>query len=78
MDIVTGEGAFEVLARAKELERQGRSVVHLEIGQPDFPTPQYIQDAATNALAEGHTGYTASNGMLECREVLAEDASANL
>ncbi len=76
MDIVTGEGAFEVLARARELEREGRNIVHLEIGQPDFPTPEYIQEAAKDAMSAGHTGYTASNGILECREALAEEAGA--
>ncbi len=74
IDDLTGEGAFEVLARAKQLEAQGRSVVHLEIGQPDFPTPQNIQDAACTAMADGYTGYTPSAGYPECREAIAEDA----
>ena len=76
MDLLSGEGAFEVLSKARELERQGREIVHLEIGQPDFPTPQYIQDAAAKAMADGYTGYTPSNGLLEAREVLAADAGA--
>ncbi len=74
IDTLSGEGAFEVLARAKQLEAQGRSVVHLEIGQPDFPTPQNIQDAACTAMAEGYTGYTPSAGFPECREAIAQDA----
>ncbi|MGQ9733024.1 MAG: pyridoxal phosphate-dependent aminotransferase, partial [Candidatus Zipacnadales bacterium] len=73
--LLSGEGAFEVLARATELERRGRSIIHLEIGQPDFPTPQHIQEAATKAMADGFTGYTPSNGLIECREAIAEDAS---
>jgi aspartate aminotransferase len=73
--LLSGEGAFEVLARARELERQDRHIIHLEIGQPDFPTPRHIQEAAAKALADGYTGYTPSAGLLECREAIAEDAS---
>ena len=73
--LLSGEGAFEVLARARALERQGKHIIHLEIGQPDFPTPAHVQEAAVKAMADGFTGYTPSNGLLECREALAEDAS---
>jgi aspartate/methionine/tyrosine aminotransferase len=73
--LLSGEGAFEVLARARELERQGRHIIHLEIGQPDFPTPLHIQEAATRAMAEGYTGYTPAPGLPECRAAIAEDAS---
>lgn len=72
---LSGEGAFEVLARARELERQGREIIHLEIGQPDFPTPRYIQEAAAKAMADGYTGYTPAAGLFEFREAVAEDAS---
>ncbi len=65
------ETAFEVLARAKALEAQGRDIVHLEIGQPDYDTPQYIKDAACQALADGHTGYGPSAGVMEARERFA-------
>ena len=62
-----GESAFELLARAKELEASGRDVIHLEIGQPDFPTPQHIRTAATRAMEAGHTGYGPSAGLPELR-----------
>jgi len=66
------EGAFEVLARARELERQGKSVVHFEIGEPDFDTPAHIKEAAIKALREGATHYTPSAGLFEVREAIAE------
>ncbi|MDM7917155.1 MAG: aminotransferase class I/II-fold pyridoxal phosphate-dependent enzyme, partial [Candidatus Eisenbacteria bacterium] len=68
------ETAFEVLARAKELERQGRDVVHLEIGEPDFATPRFICDAAKEALDQGYTHYGPSAGLMEVREALAKKA----
>jgi aspartate aminotransferase len=67
------ESAFAVLARARELERQGRSVVHLEIGQPDFPTPEHVIEAATASMRRGETGYTPSAGIAEFREVAANE-----
>ncbi|HEY4826088.1 MAG TPA: pyridoxal phosphate-dependent aminotransferase [Solirubrobacteraceae bacterium] len=67
------ESAFAVLARARALERLGKSVVHLEIGQPDFRTPEHIIEAATAALARGETGYTPSAGTAEFREVVADE-----
>ena len=66
------ETAFEVLARAKALERQGKSVVHLEIGEPDYDTPQHIRDAAKRALDAGATHYGPSAGLPELREAIAE------
>lgn len=66
------ESAFEVLAKAKGLEAQGRDIVHLEIGQPDFPTPANICEAAFKAMKEGHTGYCPSAGVPEFREVVAQ------
>ena len=69
------ESAFEVLAKAKGLEAQGRDIVHLEIGQPDFITPANICEAAFKAMKEGHTGYGPSAGLLEFREVIAEHIS---
>jgi aspartate/methionine/tyrosine aminotransferase len=69
------ETAFEVLARARALEAQGRSVIHLEIGEPDFATPEHIKDAAVRALRDGYTHYTPSAGILEAREAIAEDVS---
>ncbi|HJP28126.1 MAG TPA: aminotransferase class I/II-fold pyridoxal phosphate-dependent enzyme, partial [Dehalococcoidia bacterium] len=65
------ETAFETLAKAKELERQGKSIIHLEIGEPDFDTPEHIRDAAKQALDDGFTHYGASAGQLETREAIA-------
>ena len=70
------ETAFEVLARAKALEAAGRSIIHLEIGEPDFDTPAHIKDAAIRALRDGHTHYTAAAGILEAREAIAEHVGA--
>ncbi len=67
------ETAFEVLAKAKSLEAQGKEVIHLEIGEPDFDTPKNIIDAAVKALNEGKTHYGPAAGVPELREVLAED-----
>ena len=67
------ETAFEVLARAADLERQGKSIVNLGIGQPDFKTPQHIVEAAIKALRDGHHGYTPAQGILPLREAVAKD-----
>lgn len=69
--ILGTETAFETLAKAKELERQGKSIIHLEIGEPDFDTPEHIRDAAKQALDDGFTHYGASAGQLELREAIA-------
>ncbi len=66
------ESAFEVLARAKALERQGKSVIHLEIGEPDFDTPAHIKEAAKRALDAGATHYGPSAGLPELREAIAK------
>ncbi|MBL7033278.1 MAG: pyridoxal phosphate-dependent aminotransferase [Candidatus Delongbacteria bacterium] len=65
------ETAFEVLARAKALEAGGRSIIHLEIGEPDFETPTNIIDAAKQALDDGFTHYGPSAGLPEFREIIA-------
>jgi aspartate aminotransferase len=67
------ESAFEVLARAKALEAEGRSIINLGIGQPDFATPAHIVEAGRKALADGHHGYTPANGVLPLREAVAAD-----
>jgi aspartate aminotransferase len=69
------ETAFEVLNRARELERAGKDVIHLEIGEPDFDTPQNIIHAAVNALNSGWTHYGPSSGFPELRQAIAEDVS---
>lgn len=66
------ETAFEVLAKAKALEKQGREIVHLEIGEPDFDTPQNIRDAAIKAMNSGYTHYVPAAGIPEFRETIAE------
>jgi len=66
------ESAFNVLAKAKALEAQGKDIIHLEIGQPDFKTPDHICEAAFKAMQEGHTGYGPAAGLLEFREVIAD------
>src|SRR6476469_2556594 len=65
------EAAFEVLVRARALEAKGRSVVHLEIGEPDFPTPPHIVEAAKQALDQGWTRYGPTQGLPELREAIA-------
>jgi len=67
------ESAFEVLARAKALEAEGRSIINLGIGQPDFATPAHIVEAGRKALADGHHGYTPANGILPLREAVVAD-----
>jgi aspartate/methionine/tyrosine aminotransferase len=65
------ESAFEVLAKAKALEAQGRDIIHLEFGEPDFPTPENIVEAGIRALRDGKTKYTPSAGIPELREAIA-------
>ena len=67
------ETAFEVLARANKLAAEGRSIINLGIGQPDFATPDNIVDAGSRALAEGKHGYTPGAGIPELREAVARD-----
>ena len=67
------ENAFAVLARATELMRQGKDVINLGIGQPDFSTPPHIVEAAIKALRDGHHGYTPATGVLPLREAIAAD-----
>ena len=67
------ETAFEVLARAKALEAQGKSIIHLEIGEPDFDTPRHIIEAAHKALDEGWTHYGPASGDLELKEAIVEE-----
>lgn len=67
------ESAFEVLARAQSLAAQGRDIINLGIGQPDFKTPEHIVEAAVKALRDGHHGYTPANGIPALREAVAAD-----
>src|SRR6266498_2398041 len=68
------ETAFEVLVRARALEAQGRDIIHLEIGEPDFDTPAFIRAAARRALNDGWTHYGPPLGLPALREAIATDA----
>src|SRR5947208_5631746 len=72
------EGAFEVLARARKLEAEGKRIVHLEIGEPDFATPDNIVEAAIGAMQNGYTHYTPASGIFEAREAVAQFVSKML
>ena len=73
---MASEGAYQVLAKAQELERQGRDIIHLEIGQPDFQTFLNISQAGIQAILSGQTRYTPPIGMRELREIIAQDAGS--
>ena len=66
------ETAFKVLAEANKLEKQGKKIIHLSLGQPDFKTPNHIVDATVKALKDGHHGYVLPNGIPECREAVSK------
>jgi aspartate aminotransferase len=72
MDRLGGESAFEMLSKAKALEAQGKKIIHLEIGEPDFDTPRNIVEAGKKALDQGFTHYTAAQGYLPLREAIVE------
>ena len=71
------ESAFDVLVRARALEAQGKSVIHLEIGEPDFPTPPHIVEAAKKALDDGWTHYGPTQGFPDLREAIAAYISSS-
>ena len=68
---VRGEGAFDILVKARALEAQGKSIIHMEIGEPDFPTPRNVIDAGKRALDSGHTKYGPTQGEPALREAIA-------
>jgi aspartate aminotransferase len=68
---LSSEGAFEALARARELEAQGKNVIHLEVGEPDFDTPEHIKAAGIAAIEANHTHYTPSAGIASLRDAIA-------
>jgi len=72
LDRLHSEAAFEVLAKAKALERKGKKVLHFEIGEPDFDTPEIVKDEAKKSLDENFTHYVASHGIIELREAVCE------
>src|SRR5256885_17056945 len=71
MSRIGTESAFEVLARARALEKQGKSIIHLQIGEPDFPTPPHVVEAGQKALADGWTKYGPTPGFPELRDAIA-------
>lgn len=73
MERLGTESAFSVLAKAKDLEKQGRGILHLQIGEPDFDTPEHIVEAGCRALRNGQTHYTPTAGIPELREAIAAD-----
>ncbi|MCG8364239.1 MAG: aminotransferase class I/II-fold pyridoxal phosphate-dependent enzyme, partial [Pseudanabaenales cyanobacterium] len=75
MERLGTESAFEVLAKAKQLETQGRNIIHLEIGQPDFKTAPFICEAAYQAMKDGYTGYGPAAGLMELRQAIADHVS---
>ena len=75
MSLLSTESAFQILARARALEAEGRHIIHMEIGQPDFKTPQNIIDAAYKAMNDGFTGYTPTPGLPQSREAIAAYAA---
>lgn len=70
---ILGEGAFEYLAKAQALEREGKNILHFEIGQPDFPTPNHIKETAFQAIKDNYTGYVAATGILELKEAIQDE-----
>jgi aspartate aminotransferase len=77
MERLGTETAFSVLAKAKALEAEGRGIIHLEIGEPDFDTPSHVVEAGCRALQDGHTHYTPTAGIPELRGAIAEDVGRN-
>ncbi|MDH7506931.1 MAG: pyridoxal phosphate-dependent aminotransferase, partial [Candidatus Thermoplasmatota archaeon] len=70
---IYGEAAFEVLAKAQELEREGKSILHFEIGEPDMETPENIAEAGIQAIRNKKTHYTPSIGILELRKAVQDE-----
>ena len=64
------ESAFKILAESKKLEAEGKKIIHLSLGQPDFKSPKHVVDATKKALDEGHHGYVLPNGIIECRKAV--------
>jgi aspartate/methionine/tyrosine aminotransferase len=77
MERLGTETAFSMLAKAKALEAQGREIIHLEIGEPDFDTPSHIVEAGCRALREGQTHYTPTAGIPELRAAIADDVASS-
>ncbi len=65
------ETAFKILAEAKKLEADGKKIIHLSVGQPDFKSPKHVVEATKKALDDGHHGYVLPNGIIECRQAVS-------
>lgn len=76
MDLLGTETAFEVMAKAKALEAQGKDIIYLQIGEPDFPTPKHIIEAGVTALRNGETHYSAAAGIMPLRIAITEEVEA--
>lgn len=72
MKNVPGSGTLKILSLANKLEEEGEDIIHLEVGQPDFDTPEHIKNAAKDGLNDGKTGYTSSDGIPELKEAISE------
>ncbi len=72
MSLLHTESAFQILAKANAMEAEGRSIIHCEIGQPDFKTPRHIIESAYKAMLDGYTGYTATPGLPQARKAVAD------
>ena len=70
---IGSDSAFSIMARSNQLIKEGKDVINLGIGQPDFSTPRHIVEAAVKALNDGKHGYTPANGLLELREAVCQD-----
>ena len=75
MSRIGTESAFDVLARARALEAEGREIVHLQIGEPDFDTPAHVTEAGIQALRDGYTHYVPALGIPQLRDAIAEHIS---
>ena len=75
MSLLGTETAFEVMAKAKALEEQGKDIIYLQIGEPDFQTPKHIVEGAIRALRDGHTHYSAPTGILPLKEAIADEVN---
>ena len=71
LDRLGTESAFKILAEAKKLEAEGKKIIHLSLGQPDFKSPKHVVDATKSALDDGHHGYVLPNGIIECRQAVS-------
>ncbi|MGY5863773.1 MAG: aminotransferase class I/II-fold pyridoxal phosphate-dependent enzyme [Candidatus Thorarchaeota archaeon] len=70
---ILGEGAIAVMGEARRLEQSGKKILHFEIGQPDFPTPDHIKQAGIKAIEDGYTGYSVSGGIPQLKKAIQDE-----